>query len=186
MHAPGWWQRWRRPTVLVSLDLETTSADPRSAQILSIGAVPVGAGRVMLSQRFTALVAGSTPSELGARTRHRLTETELRGGRPLAEVLPALLQWLDGRPLLGYWIDFDVQVLERALRQHDLPPLRPRRFELSTRYARRHRQRRPDDMPDLSLEAMLEALDVPVFGRHSALGDAVSVALAWLALERGR
>jgi len=41
---------------LVSLDLETSSLDPKAAEILSIAAVPVRGRQVVLSERFERTV----------------------------------------------------------------------------------------------------------------------------------
>ena len=51
--------------------------------------------------------------------------------------------------------------------------------------------RSPEPRPDMArsrdaLERVARTLGVPVLARHSALGDATTVALCWLALQQPR
>jgi len=58
-----------------------------------------------------------------------------------------------------------------------------RRFDIREIYRRRVLQRNPDDHPSQALDDILAALDVPRIGRHTAIGDATAVALAFLGLK---
>jgi hypothetical protein len=58
-----------------------------------------------------------------------------------------------------------------------------RRFDIREIYRRRMLQRNPDDHPSQTLDEILAALDVPKVGRHTAVGDATAVAVAFLALK---
>lgn len=168
---------------LVSLDLETSSLDPRSAEILSIAAVPVRGRQVMLSERFERIVCGSAAVDREAVKYHRLLPTDVEHGVPPRQAVTEFIAWLGERPLLGYCIGFDCMMLERAAQWAGGGLLDGRRFDIREIYRRRMLQRNPDDHPSQALDEILTALEVPPVGRHTAVGDATAVALAFLALK---
>lgn len=186
-HADGEWAALLQPAAAdawVSLDLETTGMDPSCDHILSLAAVPVHHGQVWLSQRFERRVRTDRAFGIDSIRHHRITPDEASAGEPVAEVVRDLLHWLGGRRLLGYYLEFDIGMLAphvRALTGFALP--NPQ-VELSDEVAARQRQQRPDVPPNLDFAHITATLGVPMVERHSALGDAVTVGLCWLALQR--
>jgi len=168
----------------VSLDLETSSLDPGTAEILSIAAVPVRGRQALLSERFERVVRGGAPVDREAVKYHRLRPVDVEHGLPPAAAVAEFRDWLGERPLLGYCLSFDCAMLEKALGDPSAT-LAPRRYDLRELYRRRLLQRNPDAAPPQALDAILAALDVPVAGRHTALGDATAVAVAFLELKYG-
>ena len=168
---------------LVALDVETTGLDPGSAELLSIGAVPIRGRRVVLSDRFEAMLKREGPTHAGSVRIHRLRAMDLTRGLPPAEALAQFCHWLGDRPVLGYCIDFDRRVLDRALRAGGLQPLDVGAYELRTLH--RLATSGPDGhdgvLPDLDL--ILRDAGIPPLARHTAIGDAVATALAYLALR---
>jgi DNA polymerase-3 subunit epsilon len=168
---------------LVSLDLETTSLDPKSAEILSIAAVPVRGRQVILSERFERMVRTNAAIDREAVKYHRLLPSDVEHGVPPQQAVTEFVAWLGERPLLGYCIGFDCMMLERAAQWAGGGLLDGRRFDIREIYRRRMLQRNPDDHPSQALDDILAALDVPAVGRHTAVGDATAVAVAFLTLK---
>jgi len=168
---------------LVSLDLETTSLDPRTAEILSIAAVPVRGRQVVLSERFERMVRTNAAIDREAVKYHRLLPSDVEHGVPAQQAVTEFVAWLGERPLLGYCIGFDCMMLERAAQWAGGGLLDGRRFDIREIYRRRMLQRNPDDHPSQALDDILAALEVPTVGRHTAVGDATAVAVAFLALK---
>lgn len=188
-HAGGEWGALFAPPPAgewVSLDLETTGLDPRSDAILSLAAVPVRAGRVVLAERFDTLVHPGRGFDITSIRHHRITPAEVATAPALREVLPAFLRWLGPRRLLGHHLAFDLAMLARPMRDVLGFPLPHRHDELGQAYLDLQRLASPHAAVDLSLDAIAAALGVPVLVRHSALGDACTVALCWLALQSRR
>ena len=65
---------------------------------------------------------------------HQLREIDVAGSRPMAEVLPDLLHFIGSRPLVGYWIDFDVRMLDKYLLAMINTRLPNRRIDVSKLY----------------------------------------------------
>lgn len=191
-----WWlhrrhrqSEWRallepyRGRELVSLDLETTGLDTRHDRILALAAIPVRDGRVCLSERYATLIQPGRSFGIDSIRHHRLRPADLIDAPRLEQVLPEFLRWLGNRPVLGYCIRFDLAMLAGPTRALTGFALANERIDLAFDYARLQRRLQPEAEPHLSLEAILDALAVPALARHTALGDATTVAAAWLALQ---
>lgn len=186
-HGKGEWRGLLVPAPAgewVSLDLETTGMDPARDHILSLAAVPVRDGRVLLSERFERRVHTARAFGIESIRHHRITPDEASAGEPVTEVVREFLHWLGGRRLLGYYLGFDLDMLAphvRALAGFELP--NPRVDLADDIAARQHRQR-PHAPVNVDLAHIASRLGVPMIGRHTALGDATTVALCWLALQQ--
>jgi DNA polymerase-3 subunit epsilon len=75
-------------------------------------------------------------------------------------------------------------MLDAPVRRLTSFPLPNRRAELAQAWLERRRLEQPQGDVDLSLDVIARTLGIPVIGRHTALGDATAVALAWLSLAR--
>src|SRR5262245_55521001 len=99
----------------VSLECETTGFDPRLDEILSIAAVRISGKRILASSAFHALVRPRSAIRPASIKVHQLRQQDVAEGRPMDEVLPELLHFIGSRPLVGYWIDFDVRMIDKYL-----------------------------------------------------------------------
>ena len=168
----------------VSLDLETTGLDPARDHILSLAAVPVRDGRLRLSERFERRVHTARAFGIESIRHHRITPDEASSGEQVTDVVRDFLQWLGSRRLLGYYLGFDLDMLAphvRALAGFALPnPV----VDLGGEVTILQRRQRPDAPVNLDFAHIAETLGVPMIARHTALGDATTVGLCWLALQR--
>lgn len=174
------------PGEWVSLDLETTGLDPKQDHILSLAAVPVRDGRVLTSERFERRIRADRAFGIESIRHHRITPDEAAEGVAVTAAVREFLHWLEGRTLLGYHLGFDLAMLSphvRALTGFGLP--NPR-VDLADAFAARERRAQPNAPPNLDFQHIATTLGVTVLGRHSALGDAVTVGLCWLALQAPR
>ncbi|VFT11516.1 DNA polymerase III subunit epsilon [Pseudomonas aeruginosa] len=189
---PGWRRRlywWMHEAVeaeeVISLDLETTSLDPRRADILSIGAVLVRRGKLVMGERLELYVEPPPSLDAESIRIHKLRRADLEGQLQLEQALRQVLAFIGDRPLLGYYLSFDVAVLNRHLRQLLDRQLHNPSIEISSLYHRKVSRHFPDAHIDLRFDTLARALDVPVSGRHTALGDAQAVALMFMRLLKG-
>lgn len=172
------------PGEVVTLDCETTGLDTRHDEILAIAAVRVVGNRILTSARFEAIVRPEVMPTADSIRVHGLRARDVAGGRPIHAVLPDLLRFIGARPLLGYFIAFDVAMLNRhilPLIQIHLPnPL----IEVSRLYyERKYGDAPPGTAIDLRFAVMLEDLGIAPLEQHIALNDAVMAAEAWLQLR---
>ena len=185
-HRGGEWAALLQPPPAgewVSLDLETTGLDPARDHILSLAAVPVRDGRVRLSERFERRVHTARAFGIDSIRHHRITPDEASEGEPVQAVVRDFLHWLGSRRLLGYYLGFDLDMLGPHVRAATGFALPNATVDLADEVARRQRQQRPNAPVNLDFAHIADTLGVPMVERHSALGDATTVGLCWLALQ---
>ena len=185
-HRGGEWAALLQPPPAgewVSLDLETTGMDPARDHILSLAAVPVRDGRVLLSERFERRIHTTRAFGIDSIRHHRITPDEASTGEQITDVVRAFLHWLGSRRLLGYNLGFDLDMLGPHVRTATGFALPNATVDLADEVARRQRQQRPNAPVNLDFAHIADTLGVPMVERHSALGDATTVGLCWLALQ---
>lgn len=170
---------------VVALDCELTGLDPQKAELVSIAAVKVKGDQVLTSQRFDVKLQKPDSLDADSIKIHHLRGVDLHGGEVVGDALAQLLNFIQNRPILGYYIDLDIAVLNRHLRPRfgfDLPNTT---IELSRLYQRKMQQVNPELQPDLHFDQMAKKLGVPLLERHTALGDAITTALMYVRLNKG-
>lgn len=166
---------------IISIDCETTGLNPHTDDLLSIAAVKIRAGKIMTSEKLDLRLPASPKQAADSIRIHKIRKVDLDDGRPVDEVLPRFLDFIANRPLLGYYIQFDVTLVNRYLRQLYGFELPNPTIELADLYATKTRLA---EGADKSFERIVGDLDVPVFGRHTAAGDATMVAMAYVKLSK--
>jgi len=168
----------------VSLDCETTGLNPRVDDVVAVAAVRIRGNRILASERFEATVRPEARSSSASIKVHRLRDRDVEEAEPMRRVLPDLLRFIGGRPLVGYYIDFDVRMLDKyafSLLQTKLP--NPQIEVSSLYYERKYGNAPPGVSFDLSFAAILRDLGIPPLDQHDALNDAVMAAMIYLELR---
>jgi DNA polymerase III subunit epsilon len=170
---------------VVSLDCETTSLNVAEAEILSIAAVRIRGTRVLTSERLDIRL--KPPASLSADSIkiHKLRATDLADGIDIDEALRLVLDFVGNRPILGYYVSFDVRMLDKYLRPRYGFGLPNRAIELSHVYHDIIKWKSIGGTVDLRFDTIASRLDVPIIERHTALGDAITVALMYVRLKYG-
>jgi DNA polymerase-3 subunit epsilon len=115
---------------------------------------------------------------------HRLREADVARARAIDGAIPDLLRFIGGRPLVGYYLDFDVAMLNKHVRRFLGVDLPNERIETSALYyQRKYADAPPGTQVDLSFASLLEDLKLPMLDRHDAYSDALMTAMAYLALR---
>nr|WP_257645774.1 3'-5' exonuclease [Ottowia beijingensis] len=197
----GWQQRqlrdseWRflvdapPPGEWVALDCETTGLNPRSDEIIAIGAVRIVGNRVLTSERLELLVRPEHGVSAESIRVHRLREQDVQDGVPAEEAMRRLLHFIGARPLVGYYLEFDVAMINRTLKRTLGLTLPQEKIEVSRLYYDHvfqqlppHKQQENTEI-DLRFATIMDALGLPTREAHDALNDAVMAALAFIKLR---
>ena len=150
----------------VVIDLETTGASPADCAITEIGAVRYRGGERLGT--FQTLVNPGVPIPPMITVLTGITEAMVLPAPRIAEVLPALLEFIGGAVIVGHNLRFDTGFLDAALLAHGWSRLANRRVDtlgLARRLLR-------DEVPDLKLGTLARHLRVPETPNHRALADA--------------
>lgn len=170
---------------LVSLDCETTSLDPHSAELVTIAATRIKANRILTSQSIHLTLRAPVSLDADSIAIHRIRHQDLQEGLDERQALTALLEFIGNRPLVGYHIRYDKTILDRYFQRLFDFSLPNKMVEVSHLYHERLERLLPNAYYDLSLEAISRHLDLPVPERHDALQDAITAALIYVRLKHG-
>ena len=173
----------------VSLDCETTGLNVRTDEIISIGAVKIVGNKVMTSERLELLVRPERGVSAESVKIHRLRERDVAQGLPVEEAMKQLMRFIGSRPLVGYYLEFDVAMLHKAVWPLLGQGLPQPKVEVSGMYydykfaQLSSYQRQEQTQIDLRFATMMRDLDLPLRDAHDALNDAVMAALAFVKLR---
>ena len=176
----------------VALDCETTGLNVRTDEIISIGAVRIVGQRIMTSERLELLVRPERGVSSESVRIHRLRERDVAEGLPIDEALKRLMHFIGSRPLVGYYLEFDVAMLNRALFPMLGQGLPQPKIEVSGLYYDHKfrqlpaHQRQANPSIDLRFTTLMNDLGLPLRDAHDALNDAVMAALAFIKLRQLR
>ena len=172
-----------------ALDLETSSLDPRTGDILSVGMVPVRSGIVRWGERYYSLVRpapGRAPSPEAMRI-HHILPAEAVSAPEMPDVLHQIVRRLEEGVLLLHFAKLDLAFLTHAgsrMPPRWRPPAVIDTVRLLARVGHRRRQLDPyaDSLPTDLARARAE-MGLPSHLRHHALFDALATAELFLALR---
>lgn len=176
----------------VALDCETTGLNVRTDEIISIGAVRIVGNRIMTSERLELLVRPERGVSADSVRIHRLRERDVAEGLTIDEALKRLMHFIGSRPLVGYYLEFDVAMLNRALFPMLGQGLPQPKIEVSGLYYDYKFRQLPayqqqgNASIDLRFDALMNDLGLPLREAHDALNDAVMAGLAFIKLRQLR
>jgi DNA polymerase-3 subunit epsilon/CBS domain-containing protein len=161
----------------VAIDTETTGLDVRTARLIQFGAVRIRAGAVQPSEQLTRLVDPGVDIPTQASKVHGITARDIAGAHDFATFAPDMESFLGTAILIGHTISYDIAILNREYQIAGRPWTIPRALDVRL-LARLTSAAGPHD----DLESICSALGIEIEGRHSAMGDALAAAHAFVAL----
>jgi DNA polymerase-3 subunit epsilon len=172
------------PDEVVSVDCETTGLSPSKDDIVTVAAIRIRCNRILSSERFEATVKPRARLKADAIKVHRLREQDVASGRSMDEVLPELLRFIGSRALVGFYLEFDVAMLNKHVRRLLGIGLPNEQIEVSGIYYRRkYGGAPPGTQVDLRFTSILTDLGLPLLDQHDAYSDALMTAMMYLKLR---
>lgn len=171
---------------LVSIDCETTGLDVKNDQILSVGAIKVKGDTILTSERLDFLVRPKEAVSERTILIHHIRPVDLATAVPVDEGIRRVLEFVGPRPLIGYYLEFDVGMLNKYVRPLLGVGLPNPQIEVSRLYYDwRAPQVPPGGNIDLRFETIRQRLDLPRRAAHDAFNDALLTAMMYLRLKGG-
>jgi DNA polymerase III subunit epsilon len=172
------------PDEVVVLDCETTGLNPRTDEVIAIAALIVRGHRIMMSTPFRAVIRPEKDPTSTSIKVHQLRAQDVAVGRAMHEVLPELLRFIGGRPIVGYYVDFDIRMLDKYILRYIEAKLPNRRIEVSSMYyALKYGCAPPGTVLDLRFASILADLGIPSLEQHDAFNDTVMTAMMYVQLQ---
>lgn len=161
----------------VVLDTETTGLDPRRDRVISVGAIRLHGPRLYRSRTLNMLVNPGRSIPSRTIPIHGISNAMVADAPPFERVADRIMDHTNGLIVIGHYIQFDIAILRAEMQRSGLNWRLEASLDVMLLYAGLL-----PDRPSLRLDDIAADLDVPVIGRHSALGDALTTGEIFLRL----
>lgn len=168
---------------VVVFDTETTGLNPKKDEILSIGAVKLKGNKILMSQKFELFVKPTREINEQSIKIHQIRNIDLENGCEAREAIEQFLHFIGARPLVGYYLEFDIKMINKYVKPWLGISLPNQQIEVSGLYHDKKIKFIPDGVIDLRFDVMMKELGLPIFGKHDALNDAVMTAMMYIKLQ---
>lgn len=163
----------------VVFDCETTGLDIKSDRILSIGAVAIENNKILVSSTFSLFVKQDIFKPETVSIHGILKEGEEKVVE--AEAVIQFLEFIKNATLVGHHINFDIEMINQALKRLDLGKLKNQYMDTDIMFQKYKHY--PSEQHS-SLDELCDEFKVRKTDRHTATGDAFITALIFLKLKK--
>ena len=169
---------------VVVFDCETTGLKPKVDDIISIGAVKVKGNKILTNEALHLFVKQDKQISHKSITIHQIRHCDLENAIALDEAIETFLHFIGNRKLVGYYLEFDVAMINKTIKPMFGITLPNKQEEISALYYDKKIARIPQGNVDLRFATILKDLSLPELQAHDALNDAVMTAMMYLKLRR--
>lgn len=168
----------------VVFDTETTGLNPKEDEILSIGALKIKENKILTSQTFEVYIKNLKAISAKSIQIHGIRPCDLEGAKNSDEAIKEFLYFIGSRPLIGYYLEFDVAMINSYLKPMLGITLPNKMIEVSEIYFEDKITLIPQGNIDLRFDTILKNCNVPKMGAHNAVNDAIMTAMIYLKLTK--
>lgn len=167
----------------VCFDCETTGLNPKIDDIVSIGAVIIKDNTIVSSKKFVKFVKPKTKLQANAIKVHHIRECDLKDAEDIDTVIEEFLHFIGNRTLVGYYLEFDVAMINKYVKPKLGITLPNKILEVSALYYDYKIERIPQANIDLRFNTIMSELKIPSFGKHDAYSDAMMTSMIFIKLK---
>ena len=167
----------------VCFDCETTGLDPKIDDIISIGAVIIKNNTIVSSKKFVRFVKPKTDLQAEAIKIHHIRVCDLTNACDIDSVIIEFLEFIGNRTLVGYFLEFDINMINKYLKPMLGIKLPNKALEVSAIYYDYKIERIPQGNIDLRFNTIMNELKIPNLGKHDAYNDAIMTSMIFLKLK---
>jgi DNA polymerase III subunit epsilon len=173
-------------TEFVVFDTETTGLDVRTDRVLSIGAIKVINGQVLVQESFECLVQQDVAQGNKSPEVHGILPSQVKQGLSEIEAIKSFLDFAGNATLVGHHVAFDIGMLNQIVIRNGISG-KIENNKIDTAKLARNLERfqyTPEriDQSFYSLDALCKRYNLPAEERHTASGDAFTTAILLLKL----
>ncbi len=170
----------------IVFDTETTGLNPKEDEILSIGAVKIKGNKIITSETFEVYIKNSKEINAKSIEIHGIRECDLQNATNVEEAISEFLYFIGSRPLIGYYLEFDVAMINKYIKPMLGIVLPNKMIEVSEIYFEKKITLIPQGNIDLRFDTILQNYDIPNMGLHNAVNDAIMTAMIYLKLTTAK
>jgi len=180
------------PGVFVCFDCETTGLDRKNDRIITLTAIKIIKNELKTSQSLNLVIKQSEDISAKSIEIHQIRNVDVKNSDGLypneLEAIKVFLEFIRGATLVGYYLEFDVAMVNRVIKPYLGIELPNPQIEVSGMYyeyvAKKYKRSCIEPNIDLGFHNILENLDIPNFGQHDAFNDALMTSLIFVKLQQ--
>ncbi|MFK5975370.1 MAG: 3'-5' exonuclease [Sulfurovum sp.] len=169
---------------IVVFDCETTGLNPKVDEIISIGAVKIRGNRILTDEALHIFVKQEKQITAKSITIHQIRHCDLNGAIPIQEAIEKFLYYIGNKRVVGYYLEFDIAMINRYTKPFFGVTLPNKREEISAIYYDKKICPIPQGHIDLRFDTIIKDLALPTLKAHDALNDAVMSAMMYIKLQQ--
>lgn len=167
----------------VCLDCETTGLSPKKDEILSIGAVIIKGNKILMRKTLNIFVKPSIKIDAESIKIHHIRPIDLQNAIDPKDAIYELLDFIGNRPIVGYYIKFDVAMISKYTKKYIGISLPNETIEVSSMFYKTRKKSSEYEFIDLKFDTIMKELDLPPLGKHDALNDAIMTSMMFIKLK---
>jgi len=167
----------------ISFDCETSGMNVKKDEILSIGAVKIIDNKIELSESFEKFICPKKHIGEESIKIHHIRPCDLENAVDAKEAVEEFLHFIGNRTLIGYYIQFDIAMINQYVKKIIGTTIPNKSIELSNMYYKRYQKRSSHEFVDLKFDTIMQKLNLPKLGQHDAVNDAVMSSMMYLKLK---
>ncbi len=167
----------------VCFDCETTGLDRKNDDIISIGAVIIKNNTIISSKKFVKFIKPKTALQTEAIKVHHIRECDLENAHNIDDVIYDFLDFIGNRTLVGYFLEFDIAMINKYIETSLGIKLPNKTIEVSEIYYDWKMEAIPQGNIDLRFDTLLKDLKIPKLEKHDAYNDTIMTSMMFLKLK---
>ena len=167
----------------VCFDCETTGLNPKKDDIVSIGAVIIKNNTIVSSKKFVKFVKPKTKLQADAIKIHHIRVCDLEDAEDINTVIEEFLEFIGNRTLVGYFLEFDIAMINKYVKPKLGITLPNKTLEVSAIYHDYKIEIIPQGHIDLRFNTIMNELQIPSLGKHDAYNDAIMTSMIFIKLK---
>lgn len=175
----------------VCFDCETTGLNPRTDKVITLSAIKIVGRQIQTSESLNLVIEQHQDISSESIEVHHIRNLDVEQSQIRYQnewkAMQAFLHFIKGATLVGYYLDFDVAMVNQVIKPKIGIGLPNPRIEVSGMYhdyeLNKYRNACFEPNVDLNFDHILEKLQIPNLGQHDAFNDALMTALIFVKLK---
>jgi len=168
---------------VVVYDCETTGLNPKVDDIISIGAVKIKGNKILTNEAIHIFVKQNKQISHKSIAIHQIRHCDLRGAIDIEEAIEKFLYFIGNRKLAGYYLEFDIAMVNKYIKPMLGVTLPNKTEEVSAIYYDKKISTISKGNIDLRFDTIIKDLGLLKLQAHDALNDAIMTAMIYLKLQ---
>lgn len=168
----------------VCFDCETTGLNPKTDEIISIGAIIIKGNTILHSKKFERFCKTKKPLDEESIKIHHIRECDILDARDIDDVIDEFLEFIGNRPCVGYYLEFDMAMINKYVKPKLGIKLPNPQIEVSGLYYDLMAKKYQSGNIDLRFDVIMNRLELPRLGKHDAINDVIMTSMIFLKLKQ--